>query len=279
MEPEAAETWDPLLYLPPERLPDAPGRALAKAGLRALSCTLLPGLALALLSPPAGLTLLCATWVLFPLAVARDRIPPRALLALGALLGATQTVGAWLQWVYLAAVFAGTGQPQAAEEVYRVLLQEVRAASERPGGYAFLIAGALLWGVALGVSHAALSEPAPHLRRSRRALSQIAYGILQVPALFLLPTLGLLAGAASLAAEGKLDTAFFVGTGVALLGAGFLLLATTMVSFALQLSARGLELRLLGPDPTPRRPPRLPLNRTDPSPEAGQPRPTRREES
>jgi len=249
-------------------------RALAKAALRALLFAIPLSACLAPLSGSGALALACATWVLFPLAVASDRLSARASLLLGAALGCLQLTGICLQWIYLEGIFAGQAQGAAADQVYRSFAEQVQNARNLPIGYAYLGAGAILWGIALGAAHAALAKREPRWR----SVLENALRLLQAPALVLLPLLALSASTLvmSVAHRAHLETAVYVGVGVILLGAGFLFLTTSLVALGLQLSARNLEPRLLGPDPSPPRPPPLP---PDPAPQGGQPRPTRREES
>lgn len=246
---------DPLLYLRPEPEPDQPGRALAKAGVRALLTGLPLGLCFASSSIPGAISVVCATWIFVPLAMACGRLSERKLLALGGALGTLQAAGLLLQWSYLSALSRGLARGAALTETYRVLTELAHDAWQDPGGFAFLAGGALLWGVAWGAVHAALSERAPHLCRGGLALARIAYRILQVPALVLLPVLGVAAFLATCLARSKMlvEKAFYVGVGIVLLGAGLLWLATTLAGLVLQLSARWVEPRLLGPDPVPPR--------------------------
>jgi hypothetical protein len=247
---------DRLLYLPPRPVPDPPGRALAKAALRALLWGVPLGACLAFLSVPLAIAFACAAWILFPLALAGGRLPPRAVLALGALLGALQLAGLWLQGVYLEGVFEGLPRGAALSRIYKLIDSTGQQVVANPGPYVSLAAAGLLWGIAIGAGHAALSEPESHLRGGRLSLSEVAVRLLQVPALIVLPTLGSLAGATTFALIGSdaLELATFVGIGVCLLGAGFLFMATHLVAFALVLSS-ALERRVLGRDPAPRRPP------------------------
>lgn len=255
--------------------PDPVARALTKAALRALLFAIPLGACLAPLSGSGALAMACATWVLFPLAVASDRLSARGSLLLGAVLGCVQLTGICLQWIYLEGIFSGLAQGAAADQVYRSFAEQLRNARNVPIGYAYLGSGAILWGIALGATHAALAKREP----SWRSVSENALRLLQAPSLVLLPLLALSASLV-VTSVGRgaqvVEKAIYVGAGVVLLGAGFLFSATSLIAPALQLSARSLEPRLLGPDPAPPRPPPLPL---DPAPHAGQPRPTRREES
>lgn len=246
---------DPTLYRRREVQPDSIGRCLGRATIRAFLFGLPLAMCLALLSGPAAIALFCMTWILFPLAVLGGRFSSLQVIGAGTLLGCLQLSGAWLQWTYLEVVFSGVAQGVAFDRTLRRALDVLVGLKEDPGRAAALLAGLLLWGAAVGASEAALHVPATHMRRGGRAIAMIAIRLLGLPALIGLPCLGLVAGALTLwlgRGDLVLEDAFFVGLGIPLMGAGFLFLTASLSGSAFGFSARGLEQRLLGPDPSPR---------------------------